>query len=151
MGFVAKNFTILAGTRFALVGIDDQIMGPFGSFLGHERPFHAGRKTRAAAPAPLDPGHWQETVEALAARGEIPEETRLYRASFAAYAAMDIAWNLTNLALSWATHPGYRRHQTWHPLAEYGGFLWKMSRARRDRAHAARAWAVRTAGNSRIM
>ncbi len=51
MGFVAKNFTILAGTRFALGGIDDQIMGPFGSFLGHERPFHAGRKTRAAAPA----------------------------------------------------------------------------------------------------
>lgn len=90
----------------------------------------------AGAPFPQD---W-ETLEALAARGEIPEETRLYRASFAAYAAMDIAWNLTNLALSWATHPGYRRHQTWHPLAEYGGFLWKMSRARRDRAHAARVW-----------
>ncbi|MDF2233870.1 capsular biosynthesis protein [Albimonas sp. CAU 1670] len=90
----------------------------------------------AAAPFPTD---WA-AIEALAARGELPQERRLYRSSFAAYAAMDVAWNLTNLALSWATHPGYRRHQTWHPLAEYGGFLWKMLRARRDRTHAAAVW-----------
>ena len=81
----------------------------------------------AGAPFPTD---WA-AIEALAARGETPAETRLYRSSFLHYAAMDIAWNLSNLALSWATHPGYRRHQTWHPLAEYGGFLWKMLRARR--------------------
>lgn len=109
--------------------------------LGYVRPdwlTHEPDGGGAGAPFPAD---WP-TLEALAARpgADLPEETRLYKSSFAAYAAMDVAWNLANLALSWATHPGYRRHQTWHPLAEYGGFLWKMTRARRDRAHAASTW-----------
>jgi capsular polysaccharide export protein len=52
---------------------------------------------------------------------------------------MDVAWNLSNLALSWLTHPRFKRHQTWHPLAEYAGFLWKWARAGADRRHAARA------------
>lgn len=86
----------------------------------------------ADSPFPRD---WP-AIEALA-RGPLPAETRLWPASFLAYAAMDVAWNLSNLALSWATHPGYRRHQTWHPLAEYAGFLLTQARARREAAHAA--------------
>ncbi len=83
---------------------------------------------------PRDP----EAIRALAAAHPVaaPDGAKLYRSSFAAYAAMDVAWNMSNLALGWALTPGYRRHQTWHPLAEYGGFLLKMTRggARRRRA-----------------
>lgn len=58
-------------------------------------------------------------------------------AGFVRYGAMDLAWNLANVACAWATHPGYVRHQLWHPLAEYGGWLWKFARAGRDRRQAA--------------
>lgn len=58
-------------------------------------------------------------------------------AGFARYAAMDLAWNLANAACAWATHPGYERHQSWHPAAEYAGWAWKFARAGRDRQQAA--------------
>lgn len=96
---------------------------------------------------PRDP----EAIRALAAahpEAPEPDGTKLYRSSFAAYAAMDVAWNLSNLALGWALTPGYRRHQTWHPLAEYGGFLAKMARggARRRRAERIAAGWIATEG-----
>ena len=43
---VAHDIAVLAGARLALVGIDHQIMRPRPRFLGHERPFQAGRETR---------------------------------------------------------------------------------------------------------
>ena len=88
-----------------------------------------------ALPLPEDPG----AVAALA-RAEPPEERRLFPPSFPEYAALDVGWNLANLLFSWATHPHYERHATWHPTAEWAGFLWKQVRARRDRAHAAAVW-----------
>ncbi|MEM1313588.1 MAG: capsular biosynthesis protein [Pseudomonadota bacterium] len=88
------------------------------------------------------PRDWA-AIEALA-RAAPPEETRVYRSSFAGMAAMDVAWNLSNWLFSWATHPAYRRHAIWHPLAEYGGFLWTQARAgaaRRQAQAVLRDWA----------
>lgn len=59
-------------------------------------------------------------------------------AGFAAYAMADVAWNLASL-LSPLTHPGRRRHQDFHPLAEYGGWAWKLASAGARRRRAARA------------
>ncbi|MEM6439681.1 MAG: capsular biosynthesis protein [Pseudomonadota bacterium] len=88
------------------------------------------------------PRDWP-AIEALA-RDAPPEETGLYASRFAKMAAMDVAWNLTNWLTSWATHPSYRRHAIWHPLAEYGGFLWTQARAgaaRRQAEAVVQAWA----------
>ncbi|SES78145.1 capsular polysaccharide export protein [Oceanicella actignis] len=71
-----------------------------------------------------------------------PQPARRFASSFAAYAAMDMAWNLSNLALSWALTPGYRRHQLWHPLAEYGGFGLKLAAGPLRRRAAGRALAA---------
>ncbi len=49
---VAQDFAVLAGAGLGFVGVDDEIMRALGiDDLGHERPFEAGRKARAAAPA----------------------------------------------------------------------------------------------------
>lgn len=106
--------------------------------LGLVRPDWLTIEPNGAGPAlPLP-----ETPEAVAAlaRAEPPEERRLFPPSFPEYAALDVVWNLSNLLFSWATHPHYERHATWHPTAEWAGFLWKLVRARRDRAHAAAVW-----------
>src|SRR5439155_19015154 len=47
---VAQDVAVLAGSRFALIGVDDEIGRPV-ALLRHERPFEPGRKTRAAAAA----------------------------------------------------------------------------------------------------
>jgi capsular polysaccharide export protein len=109
--------------------------------LGYVRPDWLTVEPEGGGADGTFPESWPE-IEALAC-GPVPEETRLWRGFFAGYAVMDVAWNLSNLALSWATHPGYRRHRTWHPLAEYAGFLWTQARGRSDAAHARRvldAW-----------
>jgi capsular polysaccharide export protein len=79
-------------------------------------------------------------VRRLAARarahgGAAPPGAR--GAGFAAYAAMDVAWNMANTLGAWALYPGYRRHQLWAPPVEYLGWLWKLALAGRDRRHAA--------------
>jgi capsular polysaccharide export protein len=58
-------------------------------------------------------------------------------AGFAAYAGMDVAWNMANVLAAWALFPGHERHQLWHPLAEYAGWAWKAARAGRDRRQGA--------------
>ncbi|MGM0585142.1 MAG: capsule biosynthesis protein [Pseudomonadota bacterium] len=114
--------------------------------LGHLRPDLLSVEPDGAGPASSFPSDWPG-VEALA-RGPLPDPQRRWPASFARYAAMDVAWNLSNLALARLTHPAYRRHAIWHPLAEYGGFLWKWTRAPADRAHARRAWTRCPAGEA---
>src|SRR5207249_12330399 len=47
---VAQDVAVLAGTRLALVGVDDEIGRPVAG-LWHERPFEPGREAGAAAPA----------------------------------------------------------------------------------------------------
>lgn len=108
--------------------------------LGYVRPDWLTVEPEGGGADGTFPERWPE-IEALA-RGPVPDETRLWPSSFAAYAAMDVAWNLSNLVLGPLTHPGYRRHQTWHPLAEYAGFLWTLARARSDASHAGRVLAA---------
>src|SRR5207248_3076304 len=49
---VAQDVAILAGARFGLIGVDDEIGGPVRiRLLGHEGSFQAGRKSGPAAPA----------------------------------------------------------------------------------------------------
>ena len=51
MGIMAHDLPVLAGAGFGFVGVDDEVGGAPVRLLGHERPFEAGRKARAAAPA----------------------------------------------------------------------------------------------------
>ena len=51
MRIVAHDLAVLAGAGFRLVGIDDEIVGPFANHLGHEGPFKAGGEAGAAAAA----------------------------------------------------------------------------------------------------
>jgi hypothetical protein len=48
MRIVAQDFAILAGAGLGFVGVDQQVVGAAIVDLGHERPFEAGRETRAA-------------------------------------------------------------------------------------------------------
>ena len=49
---VAQDLAVLAGARLGFVGVDDEIVRPLRiDGLGHERPFEAGRESRAAATA----------------------------------------------------------------------------------------------------
>ena len=50
MRIVQKDQVVFAGARFALVAVDQHVLW-LGRLLGHERPLHAGRETRAAATA----------------------------------------------------------------------------------------------------
>ena len=47
---VLQDQTVLAGAGLAFVAVAEDVLG-FRRFLGHERPFHAGGKSGAAAPA----------------------------------------------------------------------------------------------------
>lgn len=49
VGVVPHNFTVLASARFALVGIDDQVLGPSVGGFVHETPFHTGGETSASS------------------------------------------------------------------------------------------------------
>jgi hypothetical protein len=72
---VAQNVAVLAGTRLAFVGIDDEVMRAGAHFLGHERPFETGRKTGAAAAAQAGGLHlFDDPVAALGEQilGAIP-------------------------------------------------------------------------------
>lgn len=53
--------------------------------------------------------------------------------SFALYAALDVAWNLSNVFLTPIMTPGYRRHALDHPFREYSGWLRKLATGKRRR------------------
>lgn len=76
-------------------------------------------------PAAYDPG----------ARIPQPPENPRFPASFLRYAALDIAWHLSTLALGWARYPHYRPHSGLSPLVEYAGWIGKaLARPARLRA-----------------
>ena len=68
----------------------------------------------------------------LAAAEPLPEPDwkRRYRQTFLAEAAYDLLYNLPNVFL-WFLYPHYRRHALFHPLAEYAGWLVRLSGSRR--------------------
>lgn len=80
---------------------------------------------------PRDP----EVIRSLAVGREDPDLAPLAPSSFLRYAALDLAFNLPNVAVGWATHPHYRSHSIVHPLVEYGGWLLKFARAGGERRH----------------
>ncbi|MEM9145620.1 MAG: capsular biosynthesis protein [Pseudomonadota bacterium] len=89
---------------------------------------------------PRDP--WQ--IAALAERRR-PVSQRAFRASFASYALMDVAWNLANVFARRFGYRHYRTHALDPPLREWAGWIGKALaapvRRRRDRAAMARAMA----------
>ncbi|WP_172294620.1 capsular biosynthesis protein [Pseudoruegeria sp. HB172150] len=48
-----------------------------------------------------------------------------WKGSFRRYAAMDVTYHASNLALSWLTYPHYRSHSGIHPIREYSGWILK--------------------------
>lgn len=79
------------------------------------------------------PRDWA-TLKQLATGAPPDKPAAPFRSSFLEYAILDIIWNLSNTALSWAMTPGYQRHSVDHPLIEYGGWVSKaLCRPRRRR------------------
>lgn len=68
----------------------------------------------------------------LAAAASLPEPDwkRRYSQTFVAEAAYDLLYNLPNVFL-WFLYPHYRRHALFHPLAEYAGWLVRLSGGKR--------------------
>jgi capsular polysaccharide export protein len=64
-----------------------------------------------------------------------------FRAGFAGYAAMDVAWNLANLLAAWAFFPHYRGHALDPPLREWSGWIGKALRRRATRRRVAEVMA----------
>lgn len=79
-------------------------------------------------------GAWRPSAADLARGGPPPETPPPPRASFAAWAAMDVAWDLANLAVGRWTYPHFRTHALDHPAREWAGY--------------ARAWAARRLGGA---
>ena len=76
---------------------------------------------------PNDP----QQIAAAAATLAEPNWTRRYTQSFTAEAAYDLLYNLPNVFL-WFLFPHYRRHALFHPLAEYAGWVMRLTGARRE-------------------
>lgn len=75
---------------------------------------------------------------AALARGAPPVRDPGFRASFAATAAMDVAFNLANLLLGRLLYPHFRIHSLDPPLRDWAGWIlkaarWPWRRAERDR------------------
>lgn len=71
---------------------------------------------------PVDP---RQIVDAARTLSE-PDWTRRYTQSFVAEAGYDLLYNLPNVFL-WFLFPHYRRHALFHPLAEYAGWVMRLS------------------------
>jgi len=80
---------------------------------------------------PADPG------QIIAAGASLPEPDwqRRHSQTFLAEAAYDLLYNLPNVFL-WFLYPHYRRHALFHPLAEYGGWLLRLTGEGRRKAAA---------------
>jgi capsular polysaccharide export protein len=71
-----------------------------------------------------------------------PEAAPRWTSSFAAYAAMDIAYHASNVLLSRITYPHYRPHSGIHPIHEYSGWIGKIARSRQRSRERERALAA---------
>ncbi|MEO1611117.1 MAG: capsular biosynthesis protein, partial [Pseudomonadota bacterium] len=67
------------------------------------------------------PGDWAG-IETLAA-GRTPPAPQRFETSFFGYAAMDVAFNLANVAASWLFFPHYKQHGIDHPTREWSGWI----------------------------
>ncbi len=79
----------------------------------------------------VEPPGWGAALPTVGAAGEPTAPDRAppaprFRAPFANYAAMDVAWNLANL-LGAPFWPHYRRHALDHPLRDWAGWLLKAA------------------------
>lgn len=85
------------------------------------------------------PRDWP-AIERLA-QDVTPTRPPTYKTSFAAYAVMDVAWNLANLLLGRPIFPHYRTHSIDGPLREWAGWIAKAIRSPLTRRRTARAMA----------
>src|SRR5690606_26940660 len=124
MRIMPQDVSILAGARFRLVRIDDQIVRPLARFLRHEGPFEAGRKAGTAAAAQPRGLHLvDDPVPALLQDGlrAVPMAARhraLKRAvELAVYVGEDAVLVLQHLSLlsaaSCRRRAHIRRHRPW--------------------------------------
>lgn len=78
---------------------------------------------------PRDP----QAVRAMAEGRPDPDFSPIAASSFTRYAALDLAYNLSNVFLGPLTFPRYRGYQIDHPLVEYGGWALKLAAERGTR------------------
>lgn len=150
----AKTWPAFLGAFLDKHGVSDLIL------LGEERPYHkaaiAEAKARGIPVYVIEMGYlrpdWvtferdgmssnshfpRDPARILAEAEGLPEPdwTGRHRQTFLAEASYDLLYNLPNV-FCWFLYPHYRRHALFHPLAEYAGWLAKLARQRRTRAHA---------------
>ncbi len=90
-------------------------------------------------------GAWRPDAGRLAAEArplDVAPSAPPCNAGFARFAAMDVAYDLANLAIGPFAYPHYRTHATHGPLAEWAGWIgkaarWPARRRARSRAEAA--------------
>ncbi len=75
---------------------------------------------------PRDPAQIREAAQGLPE----PDWTPKYTQSFLAEASLDLLYNLPNVFLGFL-FPHYRRHALFHPLAEYAGWLRRLSQGKK--------------------
>ncbi|SCX27205.1 Capsule polysaccharide biosynthesis protein [Agrobacterium sp. DSM 25558] len=80
---------------------------------------------------PNDP----ERIRVAAASLVMPSMEPMYKQSFLMEALLDLSYNLPNVFLG-LLFPHYRRHALFHPLAEYAGWIIRLSKANRCRKKA---------------
>jgi len=138
--------------------------------LGEERPYHRiafdEARRLGARPYVVEMGYlrpdWvtleregmssnsrfpSDPAQIVSAAEQLPEPDwgRRYSQTFFAEATFDLAYNLPNVFL-WFLYPGYRRHSLFHPLAEYAGWLRRLTRRgfKREKADPVTVWLEKT-------
>lgn len=94
---------------------------------------------------PVDPA----AIRAAASRLPEPDCAPRYGHSFLRESLYDLLYNLPNV-FGWFVFPHYRWHALDHPLAEYGGWLLRLARARRRALEATAVETRMIAGPSRF-
>jgi capsular polysaccharide export protein len=84
-------------------------------------------------------GGWRPSGAAPAGEAAAVAPSPERGAGFAAFAAMDVAHHLADMALGWLLYPHARRHELRHPVAEWAGWAaraasWPMRAAARRAA-----------------
>ena len=82
---------------------------------------------------PRNPDYYLETAATVPPLGEIPH----VMASFRRRAMEDLLYNFSSMLL-WPLYPHYKTHRPHHPLIEYAGWAWKMSRSLRSKRRSAK-------------
>lgn len=116
--------------RAAIIAAKELGINRYVAEMGYLRPDWVTIEREGQSSNSLFPSDPQHIIEAAKILPE-PEWTPIYKQTFLAEACYDLLYNLPNVFFS-LLYPGYKRHALFHPLAEYAGWLRRLTRKRRE-------------------